>query len=430
MGLEGNQSGRRPTASPRPRGRTLLVLGVNHRTCPIEVREALLRRATYPRLRKVAGRTVPWEDLILLTTCNRIEAYAITEDPDGAAETIASAFEVERTSPHIYLLKGADAAAHLIRVASGLDSLAQGEGQVAAQVRKAPALRPASWQTSEVLAGIFARAAHAGARVREVAGVREGDASASHAAIRYLEAVLPSGHPTVVLLGTGKMARIAAGALKGRAALVVLHRDPAKARDVARTLGGTSGGLAQLERTLVRADALIAATASSKPIVTARLLRSVLPRRAGRAVAFVDLGFPRNVEPACRSLPGVTITDLDGLAPWGHHPLPPAAQARAEARIRADASRILEDLAAGATVDLVRFRQAAEELRRKEVAEALARLPDLTEEQRAVVDKLAARLVNRFLHGPTESLRSLPESTRAQIVQGLVAGLERGGGSA
>ena len=430
MGLEGNHSGRRPAASSRLRGRTLLVLGANHRTCPIGDRETLLRRATYPRLRKAAGRPAPWEDLVLLTTCNRIEAYAVTEDPERAATAIASAFGVDRASPLVYLLKGEDAAAHLLRVASGLDSLAQGEGQVTAQVRKAPGLRPASWQQSDVLADLFARAAHAAARVRDLAGLRERDTSASHAAIRYLEAVLPSSRPTVVLLGTGKMARIAAAALKGRATLVVLHRNPAKAREVARTLGGTSGALAQLEGALVRADALIAATASTRPVVTGRLLRSVLPRRDGRPLALVDLGFPRNVDPACRTLPGVTVTDIDGLAPWGHRPLPPAAHARAETRIHADASRLLGGLASESAADIVRFRRAAEDLRRKEVAEALARLPDLTEDQRAVVDKLAARLVNRFLHGPTESLRSLPESTRAQVVQGLVAGLERGGGSA
>ncbi|MGI0149241.1 MAG: hypothetical protein ACREDF_06895, partial [Thermoplasmata archaeon] len=234
--------------------------------------------------------------------------------------------------------------------------------------------------------------------------------------------------PEVVLLGTGKMARIAAGALRGRASITVLNRDLQKAREVGFSLGGSSGGFAHLVGALVLADVVLAATASQKPLVTLRLLRSAVAKRSGRPLWLIDLGFPRNIDPQCRLLEGVTLTDIDGLAPWGSQPLPPAALARAESRIREEAVRLLHSLRPAGELDVTQFRKAVEELRREEVERALARLPRLSEEDRAVVDKLATRLVNRFLHGPTERLRSLPEETRAQIVRELVQGLQEPGG--
>ncbi len=405
-------------------GKELLLVGANHRTASIAEREALVRKATYPRIRTLAGRSPPWTDLILLTTCNRIEAYVATESAREASKLLGRALEIPSGSPTLYVLKGPEAAAHLLRVASGLDSLAQGEEQVMAQVRKAASRRPASWRSDGSLASVFAQAARAAPRIRAGAGLDTRHTSASHAAIRFVEATLPRSRPRVVLIGTGKMARIAAQALEGRATLVCLNRSPRRVRGNASRPARRVEGLAQLETSMARADVIVAATASPRPLVTHSMVRRALRARPDRPLLLIDLAFPRNIDPRCHDLDGVTLVDLDGLAPWASQPLPPAALARVESRIREDATRILASLRPSGDADVVRLRKAVEALRQQEVAAALARLPALSEEHREVVDKLATRLVNRFLHTPTERLRELPEATRARIVHEIVLGLD------
>ncbi len=424
MGSRGDRSSRRDAAAHAARRNELVLVGANHRTCSLDRREALLRQVTYSKLRRKGRFPPPWEDLVLLTTCNRIEAYATTTEPTAAIETIAAAFGSRADSDSLYVLRGLDAVAHLFRVASGLDSLAQGEAQVTAQVRAAASRRPTSLRRATPLADAFERAARAAPRIRSLAGLEAAEASASHAALRFLRTTVPLAEPTVALLGTGKMARIAAASLRGRARILVLNRDPRRARDVARDLGGRGLGLDNLDRVLATADVVLAATAAQKPIVSAGRLRRALARRDGRPLWLIDLGFPRNIDPAGRGIPGVTLADVDALAPWGGRPLPPAALAKAEARIREEATRLLASWESPATDDVAALRRTAEAIRRTEVDEALGRLPALTEADRAVVDKLASRLVNRFLHGPTERLRHLPADERTEIVRELRRGLE------
>ena len=415
--------GRVPTAATH-----LVVIGTNHRTSSLDARERLLRKASYASLRKTSGRRRPWSDLVLLTTCNRIEVYALTEAPARAAEVVRKALGVSLDDPMLYVLEDRDAAAHLIRVASGLDSLAEGEEQVTEQVRNAPSQRPIRSPGRSPLAGVFFQAARIASSIRTIAGVPPKEASASHAAIRFLEAVLPPENRIVAVIGTGKMARIAAKELRPRAEIRVVNRNHVRARQLAKRLDGKAVPWADLPTLLADADIVLAATAVRHPLITKEMVRAAIRRRNGRPMWLIDLGFPRNVDPGCRSLPGAHLWDLDGLAPWGRHPPSPAALARVDRRIQKESERLIESLRPAASVDVAALRKTAEAVRRRELTEAFARLPGLSEEDRAIVDKLSMRLVNRFLHGPTERLRSLPEDRRARIVEEMVAGLQGGSG--
>lgn len=407
---------------------TLLLLGANHRTVPIEERERLLRRVRYARLRTLAGPRPPWMDLVLLTTCNRIEAYALAGEPAAALRVLEDAFAIPSKDPRVYVLRDREAAAHLFRVAAGLDSLAQGEGQVTAQVRRAAEDRPAPWRRRTELTSLFARAARAAPRVRRLAGLKENGTSASHAAIRFVGQVVRAPRPRVLLLGTGKMARIGAEALKDRADVIVLNRDAAKARTVARSLGGRGAGMERLASELAQADVVIAATSTRKPLITPRLLQQAARHRDGHPLWLIDLGFPRNIDARCGSIEGATLVDMDALAPWGAQSLSPVPRARAEDAIHEEARKAVDLVIPRAALDVAAFRRTAETVRLEEVQRALARLPALSDADRQVVDKLAARLVNRFLHGPTERLRALPEEARGLLVEELVAGLRETGG--
>jgi glutamyl-tRNA reductase len=252
--------------------------------------------------------------------------------------------------------------------------------------------------------------------------------SASEAAIRFIEQAVPVLHPHVVLLGTGKMARIAAGALTDKAVLTVLNRTP-RAMDAPKSVPHRTNGLASLQQALVHADVVLAATSSPTRLVTRKSLGSALAKRSGRWLWIIDLGFPRNVDPGCRSLEGVTLVDIDDLGRWGSQRLTPVALARAESRIRAESIRLVRSLHPEDEVEVGRLRRAAEALRRDEVARALSRLPLLSEDERTVVDHLATRLLNRFLHEPTERLRILPDEGRVRLLEELLEGMQRAGGA-
>ena len=427
MNRESPLSPRRSDLPTRAAATHLIVIGTNHRTSSLDTRERLLRKASYASLRKAGGPRPPWSDVVLLTTCNRIEVYALTEDPARAAELVRKTLGVSLDERMLYVLEDRDAAAHLIRVASGLDSLAEGEEQVTAQVRSAPSRRPTR-ASERHLAAVFFQAARVAPSIRTLAGVTPRDASASHAAIRFLEAVVPLARRIVAVIGTGKMARIAAKELRPHAEIRVVNRNLPRARELAKSLEGEAVPWADLQTLLADADIVLAATAVRRPLITKQMVRAAIRRRQGRPMWLIDLGFPRNVDPGCRGLPGVHLLDLDGLAPWGQRPPSPAAFARVDHRIRKESERLIESLRPEAFVDVAALRKTAEAVRRRELEEAFARLPDLSEEDRAIVDKLSMRLVNRFLHGPTERLRSLPEERRAEIVHEIVAGLQGGSG--
>lgn len=417
----------RPKETHRSR---LLLIGANHRTSPLDEREALVRRVTYAALRRAAGRHPPWGDAVLLSTCNRVEAYALTSRLKDADRAIRKAFGLPRDSKSLYRLEDFEASAHLFRVASGLDSVAQGERQVADQVRRAPSERPPSLRTSRGLDGLFERAARAAGKIRALAELDDPSASASQAAVRFIQAVVSLPEPTVALIGSGKMARLAANSLKGRADIVVVDRNLGRAKRIARDLGGRAEDLRALRTVLQTADVVVAATAAPKPLVSAAALRKILEPRRGRPSWIVDLGVPRNVDPKARDLPNVTYVDIDGLGPWASRPPSPMALARAEARIHQEARKILASLVAPRDDAVAALRRAAEGFRVAELDRALDRLPRATEAERAVLDRLTIRLVNRILHGPTQRLREVPERQREAFVRSFLESWRNLGGDA
>ncbi len=398
----------------------LLLVGANHRTCPLDSRERLVRHVTYARLKRLAGRNPPWEDVVLLSTCNRVEIYTVSRTLRPAEATLKASFAPIAGPESLYRLEDVQAAAHLFRVATGLDSVAQGERQVADQVRRAPSGRPEDLRAKGPLAVLFERAGRYATRIRGLAAVYDPAASASHAAVRYLRDVVPLPHPAVVLIGSGKMARLAASALRGRARITVVDRRLEKAETLAAYLGGTARRLDDLRWALLDADVVIAATGASKPIVSLRALTDIVEARAGRTLWLIDLGVPRNFGPRARELPGVTHMDIDALGPWASRPPSPAALARAEERIREESRAFVETLHSEGDDAVATLRRAVEAVRTQEVDEAIARLPAASAADRAVIEKLTRRLVNRLLHAPTRRLRELDAKDRAVLVRSFL----------
>lgn len=415
-------------SSLRDQAPHLVLVGVNHRTCPIEVREAILGRASYRRMVATRSRGLV-EDLVLLTTCNRVEAYALSAQPDEARAALVRLLGPANDSGRMYALERVDASSHLFRVAAGLDSVAHGEEQIATQVRVAPDIRPSSWRRADGLRELFRRSARAAHHIRRIAQLDGAPMSASHAATRYFQQVLRMARPTIALLGSGKMARLAAEALRPRTDLIVANRDMEKARLTAARVGGRPASLRDLSRILREADAVLAATSAGKPLIRRGTLGRAMAARRGRPLWLVDLGVPRNIDPMCARVPGVTLLNIDDLAPWAWHPPDPEALARAERQIR-DEAVLAVDALRPRPADLVAvLRREAEEWRRREVERALSRLPAATDEERRIVEKMAGRLVNRLLHAPTSMLRRMQAEGQAALVAELVGGWSDRGGS-
>ncbi len=402
----------------------LLLVGANHRTCPIDVRESLASRVTYRRFGAARRSPRPFMDLVLLSTCNRAEAYAATSSLETAKSALHRAFGLPPGSQFLYELEGTEAAVHLLRVAAGLDSIAVGESQIAEQVRQAVGHRPRAWRTGP-LADLFARAARNAPRLRRLAGMDGRAASASDAAVRYVRDVVPP-HARVTLLGSGKMARLAAEALPEDARITVVNRDYQKAVVIAQRLGGHAARGSELHKVLREADALIAATSSKQRILGVPDLAKIFAVRS-RPLWIIDLGMPRNVDPSAAGLKGLRIVTLDDLAPWAGLPPDPAARARVESVIRAEAEAFLESLRPRDADRVAALRIAAEHVRRSEVRHALARIPHATEDEREIVEKMSSRLVNRLLHGPTELVRRLQAEGHDALIEDLFDGTSAAG---
>ncbi len=395
----------------------LLVFGANHRTSPIEIRESLLERVTYSRFRHGRKPTRTLEDLILLKTCNRVEAYATTSNLDAAISMLDRAFGLPGGSGYTYSLDGPDAAVHLFHVAAGLDSIALGESQIADQVRRAAEDAPHAWRMGPLTA-LFIRAARNASRLRRLAGMDARPTSASHAAARYVREVIRIPHARVTLLGSGKMGRLAAGALPNDATIIVINRDYEKARAIAERLGGRPARLSELRELLPETDVLITATSAKHRILGIRVLGPACASR-DRPLWIIDLGVPRNVDPSAATLEGVRIVTVDDLAPWAGPPPDPAARARVERVARTEAETFLESLRPQVADPVAALRRAAERVRQSEVRLALARMPDATEDEREILEKTSDRLMNRLLHAPTELVRRLRAEGRDDLIGDL-----------
>lgn len=393
----------------------LVMVGVSHHAAPVEIREHFAFDETVWRAH--APSTVA---TVLLSTCNRVEVYAWAHERPAAtlrsierALSRASGLTTAELAPYVCCRTGSDAVLHLVRVTSGLDSLVVGEEQIRGQVRQA--LRDADRQPGlpSPLRGIFERAGESARRVRT--GTRLGAVpSVAAAGVSVAARLLPGGlrGQQTVVLGAGVMARAAAEALLAHGASVqVLNRTPAHADGLVSRLGArvTSGALDCLDDALREAVLVVGSTASKLPIVRAADVSTAASRRlTSTPLVVLDIALPRDVDPDVRTLPGVTLIDLDDLERMcpvdvgTRH----AELAHAETLAAAEADRIGQWLRGRAVSPAIaELRTYAEGVRTSELRRSAARLRDLTPEQVAAVDALTASIVNKLMHGPTVALR-------------------------
>jgi glutamyl-tRNA reductase len=398
----------------------LYCLGLNHTSASLSLLEQLTlgEEATRSALARLShhDEPTPISELILVSTCNRVELYAASSHQIlGELEVFLSdacGVPAQQFNQHLYRLTDLDVARHLFRVAAGLDSLVVGEPQVLGQVTRALELARAQDVAGPLLNQLFQSAVHAGKRVRTETEIGRNPASISSLAASLAErSVHPISEAQVVILGAGEMADLAVGALRKRGAthLVVVNRTLERARALASRWNAEAATYEHLDRLLASADILISSTGAPHFMVSAQMVTAAMPVRLGRPLVLIDIAVPRDIDPDASQIAGVHLYDLDSL---GDHVEETRSQRMAEVP-RADAI-VAEELARFAEyLQLLEMRpliadmrQQAEDLRRAELERTLRRLPDLTESERERIDLMTRALVKKLLEAPTQRLRA------------------------
>ncbi len=301
----------------------LLLLGVSHHTAPVDLRERVdfSRRGVVEALRELAIRPAPPE-AVVVTTCNRAEIYVACEDTSTTRSDLGlfmSRFhdvpESELT-PHLYAHTGADVARHLFRVAAGLDSLIVGEPQIFGQVKSAFATASSERCTGSLLNKLFMSSFAVGKKVRAETGLGEGAVSVSYAAISLARKIFGNlQERRVLVVGAGDMAELTALHLQSQqvAQIVVTNRTLARAEALARKVGGTAVAWSAVDEELLHADIVVTATGAQTPVISAPSIDRVMRARRNRPLFVVDIGLPRDVDPAAGELEQVFLYNIDDL---------------------------------------------------------------------------------------------------------------------
>jgi glutamyl-tRNA reductase len=392
---------------------SLLVVGLSHRTAPVSV----LERAAVPvdDLRKTLDelhRAETISEVLLLSTCNRVEAYADAARFHPAVAEITSVLArhaglaVSDLSEHLYVHFAEAAAEHIFSVASGLDSMVVGESQILGQLRSAYALGTDVGSVGSVLHDLTQSALRVGKRVHSDTGIDRAGASIVSVALDQAEAVLGSlDGRRAVIVGAGSMGALAGATLRRRGLtdVVIANRSVAPAARLARTLDGRAAALPAVPGEIADADLLVSCTGATGLVVEADDLGS----RADRPLVVLDLALPRDVDPIVRERPGITYVDLEALRSRGA--MVSDEEVRSATAIVADELRgyLAEQqrLAVAPTVTALRAR--ANQVIDGELARLDGRLPGLDNDVRREVTDAVRRAVEKVLHAPTVRVKEL-----------------------
>ncbi|PSP84726.1 glutamyl-tRNA reductase [Halobacteriales archaeon QS_1_68_17] len=347
-------------------------------------------------------------EAVVLQTCNRTEAYVVTDDPDTGRAVLGSFFA--DVPEEVLVEMGHEASLrHLLRVAAGLESLVLGEDQILGQVRTAYEDARSVGGVGPVLEEGLTKALHVGERARTETAINEGIVSLGSAAVELADREGDIAGATALVVGAGEMGSLAAGALADAVdRLLVANRTVPHAEHVVETTAveGSAVALDALPAAVERADVVISATGSPDPVLGTEALAG-----AGETL-IVDIAHPRDVSPAAEELPNVTVYDLDALesiTDESRHQRAAAAE-RVEAMIDREFERLLTQYKRRRADDAIAtMYESAERVKAAELDTAFAKLDDLSAEQRAVVESMADSLVNKLLAPPTRSLRKAAE---------------------
>jgi glutamyl-tRNA reductase len=410
----------------------VILVGLNHRTAPVALREQLSLSGCALDLaledlnalgcggESSGGRSSfgGIHEGVVLSTCNRLEVYAVTSDPAAGCRAIQEflaglqGLSLSGLLDHLYVEEERTAVEHLMRVAAGLDSMILGEPQVLGQVAEALARAQGAAIAGPVLSQLFARAVHAGKRARSETAISRHTTSVSHAAARLArESFEDLCEARVLIVGAGETAELAATAMvdEGARRITCINRTYEHAERLANRLEGRAVHWGYLADALSEADVIVTATGAPHTVIHRHDVAQVLPRRAGKPLVIVDVAVPRDVEPEVGELPGVIRYDIDHLQDTvdASRAQREAVVPQVEAIVQQETDDFTGWLCGRQVVPvLIELRHRARSLAEAEVEHALRRLDHPDPRTEHLMELLAHRIVGKLLHEPTVRLKA------------------------
>jgi glutamyl-tRNA reductase len=408
---------------------SLVLIGVNHKTAPIEVRERIaISRDDLAETTRALASVPGVAECMIVSTCNRVEILAAVEpDAAGLAGFLQRHFGLDPAllAPHLYEHRDQEAVRHLFRVAASLDSMVVGEPQILGQVKEAFAVARAAGTVGGQLEHLLQSTFAAAKKVRSETEIGSNSVSIASVAVELARKIFGSLQGrTVFLVGAGKMSELAARHLvqQGAGAILVTNRTLERARRMAESFAGQVIPFEQLYDAASQADIVISSTGAPHPIFRREHGQAFLHRRRNRPMFFIDIAVPRDVDPAMGKLEGIFVYDIDDLqAVAAAHLSERSREATdAEALIAAEVERFHQRLlTVNVAPAIVALQQQAEEIRQAELRRAQARLASLNAEQMTAVEALTRSLVNKFLHPPMQALKQAARENDAGRLESL-----------
>ena len=419
---------------------SVIAVGLDHRSAGTSVLERTALAGD--DLRKALHELVEGEciaEAVILSTCNRTEVYASSTTFHGGVAEVSdllarvSGLPLEDLRTVLYPLHEARAVQHLLSVTCGLESLLVGESQIQGQVRAAVRTGEEEGTVGRVLGELFRHAVRVGRRARTETAIDAAGRSLVQVGLRLAEeAVGPLAGRRALLVGAGSTGALAGSLLRraGVVEIVVANRGEERGAHLAGTLGATAVGLDDVVDALAEADVVVTSTASTGQVLTLDAVAEAAARRDGRPLFLLDLALPRDVDPAARSLPGVSLADLDTLRSVLDGEAAGTDVAAVRAIVDEEVTGFLAwQRASEVAPTVVALRTKAESMMRGELDRLAQRLPDLDPVVRAEVEHTVQRVVEKLLHAPTVRVKELAQApggdSYAEALRELF-GLDRG----
>lgn len=410
---------------------SILLVGLNHKTAPVEVRErlAFTDEACAENLRLLVDGEMVREGLIV-STCNRVEVVAETRAPLAESFDRIKGFLSESRrighddfSRHLYSHEEERAVRHLFRVASSLDSMVVGEPQVLGQVRKAYSMALEAGTAGRILNRLVHHAFRTAKRVRSETGIAASAVSISYMAVELGRKIFGSlKGSTVLLVGAGEMAELSAQHLigAGAARVLVANRTPATAEKLAAQFSGEAVAFSELAKHLASADIVICSTGASHYVITAEMARESLGARRNRPAFFIDISVPRNIDPAIGEMNNLFVFDIDDLESVIVSNIREREKEaeRAELIVESEVMQFQQALRAldiGPAIGALR--QKMQEMARQELERHRHKLGPLTPEQEKAIESLLISTVNKISHPVMHRMRRSYDTGSEENIQ-------------
>jgi len=422
---------------------TITVVGLNHKTAPVKVREIISFQEgqfanSFEALRHIRGVT----ENAILSTCNRVEVYAVfqagTYDPDIICNFLSDFHHIppESFRSCIYELTGEKAIRHIFRVASSLDSMVLGEPQILGQFKNAYSLAARHKATGVILHRLFHKAFSVAKRVRTETGIANSAVSISFAAVELAKKIFDDlTRCRVLLIGAGEMCELAAKHFihAGIPDIYITNRTMKRAIALAEVFGGKAVSFDTFSSLFEKVDIILTSTGAPEPIVTAEKVATTMKKRKNRPMFFIDIAVPRDVEEAVNNLPNIYLYDIDNLKEvvTANQKEREKEAEKADGIIDAEVEQFIRWMENLSVLPTIRsLRNKAENIRKTELEKTLSKIKHLSDKDKTAIDYLSRAIVNKLIHGPSMLLKQTEQSEIGNPVVDIIRkmfGLESDG---